>query len=182
LTSRFSRSASKLSCVCASCGTHSSAGNSRERAESFSIACHSSANWCAQRPAAIAIARATRIGAQRQHGHGHCLLTAPWPLARLQRPEDAAQLIGFAERFWHARIGALQPKNARHVERVRRLVRAQIGPVRTEALWAEGAALPLARVVELALVVPPVPPSHGAVTPRPGGSSARVANGGLTVR
>ena len=46
LTSRFSRSASKLSVVCASPGTQSSLGSSREREESFSIACQSSAIWC----------------------------------------------------------------------------------------------------------------------------------------
>jgi serine O-acetyltransferase len=46
LTSLFSRSASKTSVVCASCGTHSSPGSSRERDDNFSIACHSIAIWC----------------------------------------------------------------------------------------------------------------------------------------
>jgi len=42
-TRRFRRSASKVSVVCASPGTQSSEGSSRERDESFSIACQSSA-------------------------------------------------------------------------------------------------------------------------------------------
>jgi molybdopterin adenylyltransferase len=45
-TSRFSRSASKVSVVCASPGTQSSVGSSRVRDDSFSIACQRSAIWC----------------------------------------------------------------------------------------------------------------------------------------
>jgi hypothetical protein len=54
LTRRLRRSASKASVVCASCGTQSSAGSSRERTESFSMACHSSRIWCSW-PEALSI-------------------------------------------------------------------------------------------------------------------------------
>ena len=53
-TSRFSRSASKVSVVCASPGTQSSLGSSRVRDDSFSIACQSSAIWCSW-PEALSI-------------------------------------------------------------------------------------------------------------------------------
>jgi predicted ATPase len=104
--------------------------------------------------AAAAIARSAAVGLQRHHGHGlaYALWHQPWPLARLRRPEAAARLMAFAERFWLARVGHVGAPGRRHLRRVRRQVQAQLGHARTAALWAEGAALPLSAAADLVLL------------------------------
>ncbi|MBU6260303.1 MAG: hypothetical protein KGO01_17975, partial [Burkholderiales bacterium] len=70
-------------------------------------------------------------------------------LARLRRPEDAARLLAFASRFWVERFDALGVDDLRTVERVRRLVAAQIGAARWPGLWARGQAMGLHEALEL---------------------------------
>lgn len=89
-----------------------------------------------------------------QRGHLHGLAYAMWnlplPLAHLRRPEDAARLMAFASRLWVQRFGVLAAADRRDERLVRRLVRAQLGGPRTEALWIDGEALDLAGAVALA--------------------------------
>lgn len=104
--------------------------------------------------AAAAVARSAAVSAQRHHGHGlaYALWSQPLMLARLRRPEAAARLMGFAERFWQARVGRAPPADRHHLRRVRRLVTAQLGRARAAALCAEGAALTLPRAIDIALL------------------------------
>lgn len=67
-------------------------------------------------------------------GQGHCL-------ARLRRPEEAAVLMAFSERYWVDHLGPLPTGEQRHREKVRRLVRLQLGALLADAAWARGQAL-----------------------------------------
>jgi predicted ATPase len=111
---------------------------------------------CAQRDWSGAVQdhrRGVALCWQRWHRHGlaYALWNPPRPLARLQRPEPAMRLMGFAASFWQANFGPLSRSDRRDLRRVRALVRAQIGAARTEALEREGAAMDLAAAVALAL-------------------------------
>jgi tetratricopeptide (TPR) repeat protein len=90
-----------------------------------------------------------------QHRHRHGLAYALWnparPLARLRRPEAAMRVMAFAATFWERSFGPLAAADRRTVRQVHRLVRAQLGAARAEALWTDGASLPIADVVALAL-------------------------------
>lgn len=105
--------------------------------------------------AALAAAQeAVRIAAQRQHLHGLgliLLLVLGRPLARLRRPEAAAQLCGYAAVFWRRHLGALSEADGRSLRRVRRLVQAQLGAPRCALLWARGERLSQTEAVALAL-------------------------------
>jgi hypothetical protein len=71
-------------------------------------------------------------------------------LARLRRPEAAMRLMGFAATFWEQNFGPLGRADLQYLRRVRALVKAQLGAARAQALWDEGAALPIAQAVALA--------------------------------
>ena len=96
--------------------------------------------------------RALALCWQRWHRHGlaFTLWSFPRLLARLRRPVEAMQLMGFVATFWAANFGTLSQQDRRTIRRVRGLVRAQIGPMRAEALWEAGAAMELAAAVSLA--------------------------------
>jgi hypothetical protein len=82
-------------------------------------------------------------------------LYALWNLAPLALARGdaalAARLMGFADRFWRTHFGALSPADARDVARLRRRCRQRLGAAGGQRCWDEGAALPLAAVVALAL-------------------------------
>jgi tetratricopeptide (TPR) repeat protein len=90
---------------------------------------------------------------QRWHRHGlaYALWNPPRALARLRRPAVAMRLMAFAATNWEANFGPLARADRLTVKRVRGLVRAQLGPDRADALWAEGAALSITQAVDLAL-------------------------------
>jgi hypothetical protein len=79
----------------------------------------------------------------------YALWNLPRILARLHRPEAAARLIGFAQAFYGERFGTLGSEDLPVARRTRRLVQAQLGVVRTDALWREGAALTMADAMRL---------------------------------
>lgn len=85
-------------------------------------------------------------GMAQRHHRTYNLVYAVWhqgrTLARLRRPEEAGVLMAFAVRYWEENLGPLTSTQTRHVARVKRLVQAQVGPARTEALWAMGRELP----------------------------------------
>jgi predicted ATPase len=88
------------------------------------------------------------------HAH-YWLVFALWNhgrnLARLRRPELAAQLMAFAEQYWCRHFSPLHETDLRFARLVRRLVRAQIGRARTQSAWVEGARWTLAQAVAAAL-------------------------------
>jgi predicted ATPase len=90
---------------------------------------------------------------QRWHRHGlaYALWHPPRLLARLRQPEAAQRLMAFAAAFWAQRFGPLGDADRRELRRVRRLVRAQVGAARADALWREGESLDIAAAVALAL-------------------------------
>jgi tetratricopeptide (TPR) repeat protein len=75
---------------------------------------------------------------------------APMALARGDAGR-AARLLGFADRFWRTHFGALAPNDALDVARTRRRCRLRLGRAAGQRAWDEGAALPLAAAVALAL-------------------------------
>jgi predicted ATPase len=81
----------------------------------------------------------------------YCLWNLPGALAHRREPEAAGRLMGFAACFWAERFGALSATDRHDRRRVQRLVAAQLGAERAEALLAEGAALSLPEAVRLAL-------------------------------
>ncbi len=97
--------------------------------------------------------RCVQLCWQRWHRHGlaYALWNPPRLLARLQRPEAAMRLMGFAATFWTGRFGPLGKSDLVYLKRVRGLVRVQVGAARAEALFAEGAAMDVAAAVALAL-------------------------------
>lgn len=88
---------------------------------------------------------------QRWHRHGlaFALWNPPLALAHLRRPELAARLMAFAGRHWATQFGPLSRFDRRALRRVRRLVQAQVGAARTQALWLEGEALSLGEAVAM---------------------------------
>ena len=89
-----------------------------------------------------------------RHGLGYALWNPPRSLAHLRRPEAAMKLMSFAVKFWETSFGPLTRGDRQTVRRVRGLVKAQLGAVRTQALWDEGQALNIAQAVALALQPP----------------------------
>lgn len=81
----------------------------------------------------------------------YCLWNLPGALARRREPERAARLMGFAARFWAERFGSLTAADRSDQRRVLRLVAAQLGAPRTQALATEGEAMMLADAVRVAL-------------------------------
>ncbi len=72
-------------------------------------------------------------------------------LAHLRQPDRAAELMGFAERFYAERFGVLGPEDTREARRTRRLCAVQMGVARTQAAWQAGAAWSLQRAMATAL-------------------------------
>jgi predicted ATPase len=64
-------------------------------------------------------------------------------LARLRRPDEAALLIAFSQKYWVDQFGPLQAADERGVEKIRRLVCVQIGAARWQVLWRRGLGLPV---------------------------------------
>ena len=71
------------------------------------------------------------------------------PLARLGRPEDAARMMAFSQKYWVDQFGPLHPGDERGIELVRRLVVRQLGEARWHALWREGLSLPVHEGIRL---------------------------------
>jgi hypothetical protein len=61
------------------------------------------------------------------------------------------RLMGLAAGYWTSNFGPLGDDDTADIRRVRRLVRAQRGAVRAQALELEGATMDLAAAVHLAL-------------------------------
>ena len=76
-------------------------------------------------------------------------------LARLRQPELAAQTMGAAEAQWRQRFGPFDASDLRDIKRVRRFVRALIGPQALQAAWQTGAKRPLNDAVQAVLHAPP---------------------------
>jgi predicted ATPase len=89
-----------------------------------------------------------------QAGQTYELAYALWnqcrPRARLRQPEAACMLAAFSARLWTGRFGPLEAGEERHIARVRRLVRCQVGAARETALWQQGQALTLEAAIALA--------------------------------
>lgn len=110
----------------------------------------------------------TRLGrwAEAAGAYQACVATAwgaaePWPLvyglwnlprawAHARQPEAAAHLMGFAEQHT-ATIGTLTPADRHDLRRVRRLCQRLAPAADVARWWADGARLPLAQAVRLAL-------------------------------
>ena len=92
--------------------------------------------------------------AWQAHNH-YWLAFALWNqcrnLARLRRPEPAALLMAFSERYWVTHYGPLAADDLRFVRRVRALVAHQIGADRLAALWDAGARLSSADALRIAI-------------------------------
>jgi predicted ATPase/tetratricopeptide (TPR) repeat protein len=105
-------------------------------------------------PAAEADTRSALAAAWRRL-ETESALYALWNLGLMAGPrgdaERAARLLGFADRFWRTHFGALSASDARDVARVRRRCRRALGRIPGQRCWDEGAALPLAAAVALAL-------------------------------
>ena len=71
-------------------------------------------------------------------------------LARLRRPEPAALLMAFSERYWVTHYGALAADDLRFVRQVRALVAHQVGTPRLDALWDAGVRLSSADALRIA--------------------------------
>ena len=90
------------------------------------------------------------------HELAFVLWNLPRALAHVREPEHALQLAGFAEAFWATRFGEFSGADRHDLRRVRRLAGVQLGArcvdaSRIEQLWAQGAQLPLAEAMALAL-------------------------------
>lgn len=85
------------------------------------------------------------------HELAYVMWNLPRALAHVREPERAVLLAAFAESFWQSRFGRLTAADRRDMLRVRRLTTPQIGAKRVAVLWAQGAALPLAEAMALAL-------------------------------
>lgn len=88
------------------------------------------------------------------HGMSYHVAYGLWnqcrALARLRRAETAAVLMAASHRYWVERFGPLDASDARHIERVRRLVAVQLGAERCSAAWARGWAMSAREAVLLA--------------------------------
>ncbi len=87
------------------------------------------------------------------HALAYGLWNLPTALAHLRQPQAAVRLMSFAAHYWQRHFGPLGASDQPHLRRVRRLTQVQLGAARYDALWAEGAALPLAEAVALALAL-----------------------------
>ena len=85
------------------------------------------------------------------HELAYVMWNLPRALAHVREPERAVRLAAFAESFWQSRFGRLTEADRRDLQRIRRLTTPQIGAKRVATLWAQGAALPLAEAMALAL-------------------------------
>ncbi|MEP7099457.1 MAG: NACHT domain-containing protein [Burkholderiales bacterium] len=85
------------------------------------------------------------------HELAYVMWNLPRALAHVREPERAVLLAGFAEAFWRSRFGRLSEADRHDMRRVRRLTTPQIGAMRVATLWAQGAVLPLAEAMALAL-------------------------------
>ena len=79
------------------------------------------------------------------------LWNLPQPLSELGDHERAVRLKGFAERFWTQHLGVLTAEDVDGVASVRASAAECLGTSRVATLWNEGAALPVAAAVALAL-------------------------------
>jgi tetratricopeptide (TPR) repeat protein len=89
-----------------------------------------------------------------RHAHlwlGVALMNLPDPLLMLGEVTVAARLMPFAAQFWKRGIGPLSASDVATVKQVRKRAAKRLGVQRTAALWAQGAELPLAEAVHLAL-------------------------------
>jgi predicted ATPase/tetratricopeptide (TPR) repeat protein len=112
--------------------------------------------------------RAVELCWQRWHRHGlaYALWNPSLALARLRQPEPAMRLMAFASTFWQSTFGPLAPDDRRTQRRVRRLVQAQVGQARAEALWVDGGAMAIPAAVQLVLTLR-VPSSEPPPRDRP---------------
>lgn len=92
------------------------------------------------------------------HALAYALWNLPPALARLGQAERAAETMGAAEAMWQARFGAMDAGDLRDLKRMRRYVRALLGPAAAQAAWRRGAQRPLAEAVQAALAVPAAVP------------------------
>lgn len=86
------------------------------------------------------------------------LWNLPRTLAHQRRPQSAAMLMGFAEKFYTVRFGALAPADQHEARRTRRLVRRQLDAAREAALWRAGGVMDTAAAMRLALHETAPPP------------------------
>ncbi len=104
-------------------------------------------------------------GTMETHALAYGLWNLPTALAHLRQPEAAARLMSFAAHYRQRHFGPLARSDHPHLRRVRRLVAVQLSAARHDALWAEGAAMPLAQALALALedtsLQTPPRPLHG---------------------
>jgi hypothetical protein len=85
------------------------------------------------------------------HELAYVLWNLPRALAHVREGERALQLAGFAECFWQTRFGCLSAEDQHDMRRVRRLAACSLDARRIPALWAQGARLPLAEAMAIAL-------------------------------
>jgi hypothetical protein len=57
--------------------------------------------------------------------------------------------MAFAAVDWELHYGTLRDRDRRYIDKVRRLVRWQIGAARTAELWARGQRLTMERAMQL---------------------------------
>ncbi|NRF68378.1 NACHT domain-containing protein [Aquincola sp. S2] len=107
-----------------------------------------------QWPDALRAYRRCAQAAWALHNH-YWLAYALWNhgrnLARLRRPETAALLMAFSQRFWATHFGTIDRDDLRYVRRVRRLAECQLGRAATAIAWQRGEALTLPQAIGLAL-------------------------------
>lgn len=91
--------------------------------------------------------------ARRQHkvyNLSYALWNQCQTLARLRRPEDAAAMMAFSQRYWFDHFGPLHAGDGRYIELVRRLVVVQIGVKGWLEQWERGLALSVNAGLDLA--------------------------------
>ncbi len=94
------------------------------------------------------------------------LWNLPVPLVRCHQAEAAMRMMGFAAAYWADHFGELSSEDLRHIEHVRRLVRARLGRDAVAALEQQGrllsppAAMQLLRDSIAAARQAPAPPDQ----------------------
>ena len=71
------------------------------------------------------------------------------PLARLRRPEEAATMMAFSQRYWTLHFAPLLADEQRHVDKVCKLVALQIGAPAMRLHWERGLTLPMSEALDL---------------------------------
>jgi predicted ATPase len=71
------------------------------------------------------------------------------PLARLRRPQEAATIMAFSQRYWTLHFAPLLPDEQRHVDKVCKLVALQIGAPAMRLHWERGLTLPMSEALDL---------------------------------